>query len=192
MEAEQVSDKTGSIEPVKGSDNRRNTSSRSDGRSCYNSRDESETYTLTFDDANCTAGDYVAYMKNDSTDKNHMVVSNVNLNSDADSSFEIVTVTGTPAGGAVTATPSLANQAGTSNTAVATSMTVVESDVSPISGLTDALGFYKRNVKSGTSTDIDTGDILRIGPGQAVAIKVKLGTSVSCFGEIVVYFEPGK
>lgn len=189
MELEATSDNGGNTQPMFGSDNRLNVSSRADGRGYYNSRDESESYSLTFDDANCTTGDYVVYLKNTATDKKHMVIRSTGINSDTASSYTFLRVTGTPAGGAVSATPVLLNQAGVSNIATATASTVVESDVSPISGLSDSSVFDKLNVTAGGHEEFRFQDQIRIGAGQAIAIKARTASSASCFGVIFFYFE---
>ena len=184
-----TSDATGSEEVVQGSDKRLNVSSRADGRGYYNSRDESESYSFLFNDANCTAGDYICHLQNKKTDGKHMVLRSASVNSDAVSSFEFVTVTGTAAGGAVAATPVNLNQAGVARTATVTANTVVESDVSPMSGLADGVEFDHVNVVAGGHEEFRFQDQVRIGQDQAVAIKCKNGTSVSCFGVIFFYFE---
>ena len=97
LEAEH--DVTGNNQPIKGSDNRLNVSSRSDGRRYYNSRDLSQTYTLPFDDAACSAGDFNVALFNNRTDGKSMVISVVNVNALAVASFKIHEVTGTAAGG---------------------------------------------------------------------------------------------
>ena len=189
MEVDYTSDSTGGEEKAKGSDNRLNVSSRADGRGYYNSRDNSESYVFVFNDANCSVGDYTAYLKNDKTDGKHMVIRSASVNSDTLSAFEIVTVAGTAAGGAVTSAPANLNQAGVARSATVTAATVVDSYTTPISGLTDVLEFDHVNVSAGGHEEFRFQDEFRLGQNQAIAIKVKVGTGVSCFGVIFFYFE---
>ena len=182
-------DVNGNIQEVQGSDGRFNTSSRSDTRGYYNSRDESESFSLVYSDANCSAGDYVAYIRNDKTDGKHMVVRSIGLNSDSNTSFQLVTVTGTAGGGAVATTMANLNQAGVSKTATATAVTVVDSDTTPITGLTTAAVFDCANVVANGHEELRLQDQVRIGQDQAIAILCKAGTSLSAHGVIFVYFE---
>lgn len=189
MEIDFRSDSSGGDERAQGSDNRLNVSSRSDGRGYYNSRDASESYTLPFSDLNCTTGDVVVYLRNDKSDGKHMVIRSASINSDTAVGFEFVTLTGTAAGGAVNATPVNMNQAGVARTATATAVTVVESDVSPISGLVVGVEIDHLAVVAGGHGEFLFQDQLRLGQDQAIGIVAKSGTAVSAFGTIFFYFE---
>ncbi len=184
-----TNDVNGNLQEVQGSDGRLNVSSRADGRGYYNSRDESESFTLVYEDANCSSGDYVAYIKNTKTDGKHMVIRSVGLNSDTNTAFQFVTVSGTPAGGAVAATMNNLNQAGVAKTASADAFTVVDSDTTSISGLTTDKVLDCVNVSANGHEEFRLQDQLRIGQDQAVAVLCKAGTSVSAHGVIFVYFE---
>jgi len=174
---------------AKGSDGRVDVSSRSDGRGYYNSRDESESYVLVFSDANCTTADYCVHLQNKKTDGKHLVIRSASVNSDTASSFEFLTVTGTAGGGAVSATPANLNFAGVAKSSTTTANTVADSDSSPISGLSDGTVVDHVNVVAGGHEEFRFQDQLRLGQDQAVAIKVKSGTGVSCFGVVFFYFE---
>ena len=186
------SDKTGAEERVEGSDNRFNTSSRSDGRGYYNSRDESESYSAIFDDANASGGDYVLYVKNDTADGKHMVIRSVGVNCEAaGSSFALLTVTGTPAGGA-TVTPTNLNQAGISKIAAVTSQAPADSSVTPMTGLSDGNIIDCAGIAGAFGhQEFRLQDQVRIGQGQALAIKVDSATAadVRAFGVMFFYFE---
>ncbi len=184
-----IDDVTGNLQETHGSDSRFNTSSRSDTRGYYNSRDESESYSLVFDDANCTVGDFCVHLQNTKTDGKHMVIRSASVNSDSNSAFDLVLVTGTAGGGAVAATPLNLNQAGVAKTATATANTVVDSDASPITGLTAGSEFDHVNVAANGHEEFRTEDQIRIGQDQAIGIRNKIGTGVSCFGIIFFYFE---
>jgi len=182
-------DKTGFSSEVEGSDSRFNVSSRADGRGYYNSRDESESYVLLYNTANCTAGDFIVHLQNKKTDGKHMVIRSVGVNSDAASGFDLVTVTGTAGGGAVAATAVNLNQAGVARTATITANTVVDADNSDITGLTTVLEIDHVNVIAGGHEEFRFQDQLRLGQNQAVAIRCKSGTNPSGFGVIFFYFE---
>jgi len=185
-----ISDITGGFEEAHGSDSRLNVSSRADGRGYYNSRDESESYSLTFDDDNATVNDYVVYLKNTKTDGKHLVIRSASVNGEVNSSFEFLKVTGTPGGGAVAATPTNLNFAGVAKSATADSFTVADSGASPISGLVAGDEFDHVQVIAGGHEEFRFQDQLRVGQNQAVAIRMKKGTADSyCFGVIFFYFE---
>ena len=174
---------------ARGSDGRVDTSARIDGRRYYNSRDKGETFTLIFSDANCTVGDFSVYLKNTKTDGKHMVISSASINGDTASAFEFNKVSGTPGGGNVVATPFNMNPAGFTNTANVLANTVVDSDASPITGLSSDAIIDNINVVAGGHEEFRFLDSLRIGPDQAIGIRNKIGTGVSCFGVIFFYFE---
>jgi len=179
---------------VHGSDGRLNVSSRADTRGYYNSRDESESFVLPFFDANATIADEVVYLKNDKQDKKHMVMQDIHFRGEVASSWELVMVTGTAADGTV-ATPLQLNQAGESNPAQGTFMTVTDSGSTPITGLT--VGVL---IGTGVCDALGEGDItilhgeqVRLGPGQACALLMRTGTADSyVYGEVRFFFEDGK
>ena len=188
LEAEH--DVTGNNQPIKGSDNRLNVSSRSDGRRYYNSRDLSQTYTLPFDDAACSAGDFNVALFNNRTDGKSMVISVVNVNALAVASFKIHEVTGTAAGGAVATVPYRENRAKTPNAATVTASTVANSDSSPISGLTSAFLVRHVSVVASGSKDVDFGDTWRLGQEQGIAVEMESGANATrVFGSIEFFFE---
>lgn len=179
------------IEEVRGSDGRADVSARADGRGYYNSRDEGESFSLVFNDDNCSVGDYVVYIKNTKTDGKHMVIRSASANSDSNSAFEFVQVSGDPGGGAVAATPFNLNPAKFTKAANVSAFTVIESDVSPISGLTDVSVIDHINILANGHQEFRFQDQLRLGENQAIAIKNKIGTNASCFGIIFFFFEQG-
>lgn len=186
------SDITGALEKVKGSDNRQNVSSRQASRRSYNSRDQSETYSLVFDDANATAGDYVVYLQNKKTDGKTLVVSSIGVNCEAaSSSFKLSVVTGT-AGGGTEATPSNMNQADKAKSATVNALTTADSSVTPMSGLTEDKLIDHAGI-SGVygHEEFRLDDTLRIGQDQAIAIELEYAAAadVRAFGVIFFYFE---
>lgn len=193
MELQHESDVTGSLEKVKGSDNRQNVSSRADGRGYYNSRDESESFSLTFADASATTDDYVVFLSNDKTDGKDLVIRSASINGAVASSFEFLRVSGTPSGGAVAATPFNLNVSGKTKSATATAMTVVNSNSSPIGGVSDVGLIDHVSLVANGHEEFRFHDQLRIGQDQCIAIKMRSGAADSaCFGVIFFYFEQGK
>lgn len=175
-----TSDKTGSIEEAKGSDNRSNVSSRQDGRPYYNSRDESLTFSLLWDDVSSEAGDMILYWKNTDKTGKDLVISFADLNSaNTDSSFKLHLVTGTAASGSIVS-PFCANQV-KPKSAQATAM---EAAGTPITGLTIS-GTFSHTSSSG----FELTDTVRIGQDQAVAIEYEQGTTGRTWGEILGYYE---
>ena len=174
---------------VQGSDSRLDVSSRSDGRGYYNSRDESESYSLVFDDANATALDFVVYLKNDKTDGKHLVIRSASVNGEVTSKFSMLTVTGT-AGGGTTATPVNLNFAGVARSATATALTTADSSATPMSGLTADQEIDHVQVLAGGHEEFRFQDQVRLGQDQAVAIRMDAGTADSqVFGVIFFFFE---
>lgn len=183
------SEQTGCLEEVSGSDGRLSVSSRSDGRGYYNSRDMSESYSLIFDDANATANDIIVYLKNIKTDGKHMVIRSASINGEVTSKFSFITVTGTAAGGAVVAPVNL-NVAGVSKEASVTALATADSSSTPMSGLTQDKQIDHVQVVAGGHEEFRFQDQIRIGQGQAVAIKMDAGTADSqAFGVIFFFFE---
>jgi len=187
-----VDSRTGNDSRAKGSDGRSDVSSRSDTRGYYNSRDEKESFSLVFDDDNATINDFVAYLKNDKTDKKEMVIRSASVNGEVDSKFSFLTVTGT-AGGGTPATPATLNKPGVSPAATVTALTTADSSVTPMSGLTADVEIGHVGVKAGGHEEFRFQDQLRLGPGQACAIRMDKGTADSyVFGDIFFFFESPK
>tara|TARA_R110002126_G_scaffold285219_3_gene435392 strand:- start:166 stop:738 length:573 start_codon:yes stop_codon:yes gene_type:complete len=190
MRIEYINDENGSFQEAHGSDGRLNVSSRSDERMYYNSRDKSQTYSLVFDDASCTSGDFNVALCNDSTDGKHMVLHSIGVNADAAVTMKLHLVTGTAGGGAVATLPLNLNRAGTSNAASATASTVVNSDSSPISGLTSAGVFDHAFLQAGGHEEFRIQDSIRLGQGQTVAIEADTATAgTRVAGVIFFYYE---
>ncbi len=179
----------GSFGEAKGSNNRVDVSSRSDGRGYYNSRDQSESYTLVFDDANASVNDFVVYLKNDKSDGKHMVLRSASVNGEVTSKFSIMTVTGTAGGGTI-ATPVNLNFAGLSRSATATALITTDSSSTPMSGLTSDKEIDHVQVIAGGHEEFRFKDQVRLGQDQAISIRMDAGTADSqVFGVIFFYFE---
>lgn len=183
-ELQYTSDNTGSVEKAQGSDNRLNVSSRQDSRSYYNSRDQSQTFTLLWDDASSAAGDFVAYWKNTDTTGKVLVIDAVGVNSLANAaSFKLHRVTGTATGAAVT--PFCSNQA----VAKDANAVGVEAAGTAISGLTSAGVFDHVLCPADGHEEMRLDDRVRVGQGQAVAIEFEQGTTSRTIGVIWGYYE---
>ena len=164
-----VSDSTGSNETAKGSDGRLNVSSRADPRSYYNSRDESQAFSLTWQDASTATGDYVLYWQNTDATGKVFVVDSVGLNSQYAADFELWTVTGTGGGGAA-ATPVCLNR-NKPRSAPSNAFTAVTSTVT--------IGTEEHRIDIVTvpargHEEFRLVDRLRIGQDGAIAIKCDL------------------
>ena len=78
-------------------DNRLDTSSRSNPRSYYVSRDDVRVYNANSDVATANAGDYVLYIKNTSETRN-LFIGSIEYHSAQAVEWRVWEVTGTPAG----------------------------------------------------------------------------------------------
>lgn len=191
-----LNDVTGTKEQAHGSDKRLNVSSRIDDRIYYNSRDESEAYSVIFNDAGATSADYLFYMRNTNTNGKHLVVNAVGLNSEvAATKFEllIVTVTtGTDPTGGATLTPTCLNRAAPKSAAVA-AFAPVDSNTTPMINITD--GVELDHVGIGAihgHEELRLNGTLRL--GQDVALSIKLSTlptvtDKNVYGVVFFYFE---
>ena len=185
QETQFTSDKTGGLEKMRGSDGRANVSSRQDSRGYYNSRDESEAFSLTWDDASSAAGDFIVYWKNTSTDKD-LVISSVGLNADTNVLYEMNFVSGTAAG--TTATPTNLN-AKSDNDAPATAF-----NTAVVTGLTKVAEIDHAYVLAGGHEELRLGDRVRLGQNDAIAIKIEVsfggvGSAIHSSGVIFGFYE---
>lgn len=98
FEIEMANDVTGAMEKMRGSNNRANTSSRSDGRAYYNSRDTQECYSVAWEHASTATDEWVGYWKNTST-TDDLVIIGIGVNSIPTATVQLYFVTGTPSGG---------------------------------------------------------------------------------------------
>lgn len=182
-------DITGFREVAHGSDGRVNVSARSDTRGYYNSRDESESYVLIFDDANASINDFVVYLKNIKTDGKHLVVRSASVNCEVNTKVSFLTVTGTAGGGAA-ATPANLNFGGVAKSASVTALTTADSSSTPMTGLTADVEIDHLNCLANGHEEFLFQDQLRLGQDQAIALRMDAGTADSqIFGVIYFYFE---
>ena len=184
QETQFTSDKTGGLEKMRGSDGRANVSSRQDSRGYYNSRDESEAFSLAWDDASSAAGDFIIYWKNTDTTGRQLVIRWVNVNSELASSFKLHVVTGTAAAGS-TITPFCLNRA-SPKTAAATAM---EAAGTPITGLSSSGVVSHASVGVDGREQMNLDDMLRIGQDGAIAVEFEQGSTSRTWGVIFGYYE---
>ncbi len=186
MKLNYTNDVTLNEQVVQGSDGRLNVSSRTDGCSYYISRDKQESYSLVWADASSADDDIVAYWKNTNAQGKHLIIESVGVNADETAQFQMLQVTGTAAGGA-TATPACQNRAAP-RVAAATARTAV---TDPITGLTDGVILDHVGVQAYGHQEMRTRDRIRLGEGQAIAIKMLVapGTPAATWGVIFAYYE---
>lgn len=176
------SDVTGAHETLHGSDGRANVSSRSDARVYYNSRDVGRTFTMSFDDLDAAAGDYVAYLKNTDTNGRQLVIHKYKIASTIAGAAKVSFVTGTAAGGS-TITPVNTNK----GSSIAASATVLGN--SAITGLTEdgvieIVGLPATGIHSSQADDV-----IRLGQNDAIAIEWDRGANTILEGTIVFFYE---
>lgn len=182
-----LNDLTGAHETVHGSGGKANVSSESASRGFYSSRDAKKLFTLVFDDAACSAGDFNAVLMNNDTDRD-MVIRSVGVNATAAGGFKLHHVTGTAAGGQIATTPTNFNLG--SPNAIVTASTVADSDASPITGITSTNVLDFAGVVAGGHEELRTDDTLRVHKDQGIAIEFDFGANAThVFGVIYFYFE---
>ena len=180
------SDVTGAQSRAKGSDSRLNTSSRTDSRRYYNSRDRGQAYSLPFLFNTSASTEYAAYLKNTSTDKT-MVVSAIGLNSEVATRWLLEEVTGIAAGGdAVTpknlnfASPNDAAATGMEGASAATGIT----GLTPVGAPVDSAW----SVATGHE-ELRLDDTLRLGQNDAIALQCLETAGGDVAGIIFFYYE---
>lgn len=181
---EYINDRNGSFQEAHGSDNRLNTSSRSDGRAYYNSRDVGRAFNLVFDHQTAAAGEFSVYWKNTSPNR-HLVIEHVGMNAVENTRVKLHFVTGEAAGG-TSVTPLNVNKVASAD-AEATCRQAAAGDA--ISGLTSAGTIDFVSVSANGHEEFRLNDTVRLGTGDAIAIEYDEGTSGDFFGLIAGYYE---
>lgn len=178
-------DVTRALEEAEGSDGRLNVSSRSDSRGYYNSRDEEKCFSVPFDFQSAASGEFAAYIKNTSS-VDELVLSDIGLNAAVASRVKLWFVSGTAAGG-TTVTATNLNRS-SSKDAEASAMEG-NSAATGITGLTaEALIDFEVVGANGHGT-FETGDRIRLGQNDAIALEVDETAGGDMFGVIYLYFE---
>lgn len=180
------SDNNSGIQKVRGSDGRLNVSSRSDPRAYYNSRDVGQTYSGVFQMVDASAGEFVAYLQNASTTGKTLVITNITMGSAENSVVTLSLVTGVAASGSFS---SAVNMNATSPNAATGIAMEGDSAATGITGLTEAGMLDRIFIPANNSKTFNLADRLRLGQGDAIALKYETGTTGNIGGSIFVYFE---
>lgn len=161
---------------------RLNVSAKTAPRKFYASRDFGLAYNAVYDEITAAAGDYVAYLKNTSTDSN-LFIDRIEFHSVENVKWKIWEVSGTAASG-TTVTPSELF-VGRGIPADASAM----SGDTAITGLTTAgqLGTHRSQTLS-DSEMIYSGSLI-LSPSRAMAIEYDTGTTGLCSLDIHFFFE---
>lgn len=183
QEIQYSNDQTNALEKARGSDGRLNVSSRSDSRAYYNSRDASETFSLSWDDSTSAAGDFILYWKNTDATGRKLVLSNGVFSSTNAASFKLWTVTGTAAG--ATVTPVCLNFSQPSSAQAV----CVEAAGTAITGLTGDLLIGHAACPATATIPLGLDDIVILGQDQALAIEYEQGTTGRTWGTLFAYYE---
>lgn len=184
MKIEYNNDVDGSRQEAQGSDGRLNTSSRSDGRPYYNSRDLKKTFTAVYNHQSAVEGEFSAYIQNTSTTDDLVIVS-IGLNGAQSSRIKLHLVTGTAAGGSVV-TP-LNPNAGSSKAASASCLTGNQGDA--ITGITSSGVVDFVAVQQNGHEKFRSLETLRLGQNDAIALEYHEGATGDFFGAVVMYYE---
>ena len=187
LQIEFNSDVTNAKENTKGSDGRMNVSARSDARAYYNSRDKSNFFTLSWEDASSADGDFVAYWKNTDTTGKHLVIDRVEAHSEGAAHWILHTGNAETASGGVATTPFCLNVA-SSLTAPATARTA---DSSTIATVTANLQIARAGASADNKATITLEDTLRLGQDQSILLECQetSGTPDKTWGTIYGYYE---
>lgn len=177
-------DKTRAHEQMEGSDGRANVSSRSDSRAYYNSRDQKQTYSVTFDHQSAVAGEFSVYVENTSKTLD-LVISEAVINSVEFSRVKMWFVSGTAAGG-TELTPTNLNK-GSSNDSDSLCRQGDSGD--SITGLTTIGQIALHYIPAANSGEISLHDTVRLGQNDAIAIQYAEGTTGDFAGHIDMFFE---
>jgi len=182
---EYKNDVSRALEEAEGSDGRLNVSSRTDGRSYYISRDTGQAYSVAFDFQDAEAGEFGAYWKNTSTDKD-LVIEAIGVNSVENSRIKLWFVTGTAAGG-TTLIPTNLNKS-SSKDASADAMEG-GSAATGITGLTTAGLIDFVYCTANGHEELRLKDRLRLGQNDAIALEYDEGTTGDFSGVIFGFYE---
>jgi len=179
-------DVTRAQEETAGSDGRLNVSSRADNRAYYNSRDEGQCYSMTYNHPSAGNGEYSFYLKNTSTTKT-LVISSVGVNTTNIARCKLWFVTGT-AGDGIARTPRNLNASSPND---ATVIALHDGAGTTISNLTvsgDEIDDIQ--LPADHHEELRLTDRIRLGQNDAVALELDLGTTTpTIFGVVFFYFE---
>lgn len=180
--AEEIIDGTGSGNKAKVKDNRLDTSSRSNPRSYYVSRDNGRVFNATSDVTSAAAGNYVLYIKNTSQTRN-LFIGGIEYHSTNAVQWRVWEVTGTAGG---------ASDVGSKNLNLGSGFTAEASVYgdAAVTGLTingRPIGVHRTDANG--EAGMEFGDALILTPGTAIAVEYHAGTTGQCEIDCFFYFE---
>jgi hypothetical protein len=161
---------------------RLNVSSKTKNRLFYISRDDGLAFNAIMPSYSATAGDYVFYIKNTSSDKN-LYLNHLEFHSLNAATWKILQVTGTAAAG-TTITPSNLNL-GTQRTAEVISM----GGGATITGLTIGNQMGTHRTEATGEAGMDWGGGLILAPNTAIAVEYEAGTTGLIEIDCLFHFE---
>lgn len=161
---------------------RLNVSAKSKPRLFYISRDDGLAFNSVMPTFSAAAGNYVAYLKNTSADKNIMI-DDVEFHSLNAVHWLIHVCTGTAAGGTVI-TPTNINL-GSGRTAEATAM----GGGATITGLTTGAVLGSHRTVAGGDAHMGWGGGLILAPNTAIVIEYEAGTTGLCEIDLLFHYE---
>jgi hypothetical protein len=154
---------------------RLDVSARSASRSYYESRDEGQSFIVTSVDTTALAAEETIYLQNSSAQKD-IVIDHMTISTDTNARFRVKFVTGVGSG-AVLVPVNLNKSSSNSADAIALG-------AGSVTGLTDD-GFVEHvRVPANTTYQIETGEAIRLGQNDAIAIE----TQDNCAVEMDIEF----
>lgn len=178
-------DNTRALEEAEGSDGRLNTSTRSDSRGYYNSRDKGQMYSMAWDMQDASAGEFVMYLKNTSATLD-IVITGVGFNAEQNSKCKMSVVSGTASDGNEI-TPVNLNLG--SNNAADCIAREGGSAANGIAGITEVGLIDLAYVQANGHEEFRISDRLRLVQNTAIAIEYDEGVTGDCSGVIFFFFE---
>ncbi len=176
--------KTGALEEIEGTDRRFDTSSRSDTRGYYNSRDDGQSYSATWFHSASADGQYSFFLKNNSSTLT-LVVSSVGINAFLTARFKLWFATGGTNGVAVT--PVNLNKA-SPHAADATFLNDAGTTVDTVTVAGSAIDDL--SVVATGHEEMRLGDRVRLGQNDGIALEMDTGdTTPLVHGVVFFYFE---
>jgi hypothetical protein len=163
-------------------DKRLDTSSRSNPRSYYVSRDKARVFNSTSDLSSASSGDYVLYIKNTSETRN-LFVGTIEYHSTEAVQWKVWEVTGTPAGASLVSPKNLNLGSGTQ----AEAEVYADAAITGLITKGGAIGVHRTDVNG--AADMSFGDALILSPQTAIAIEYHNGTSGACEIDCFMYYE---
>ena len=166
-------------------DNRLQVMSNVASRIYFNSRDYQESYSIVCADSGPTAAEYTLYIGNTNQTHDLVIGEFWTYATDADVQWKLAHVTGTAAGAALIV-PVNCNL---TSSKVATAIVRGGTHLG-VTGLTPVNVIWQwRNGAVNTTIILTTSDLLRVGPGQAVAIEYDAGTGGAVLIGVTMYFD---